>query len=201
MSTVSLCSRSVSAWHRSLETSRQLSKSSRSAEAQLLDSVLSSQPLPGSSATESRPLPGHPQTTYISGRPMHSFSSHPSLSQQSSHDLLTGSQLVQLRGIPRTGPHMVIPMGSGAVLANAPAGRTLPTFTDVPESLDDIVQALEGGELSLLPETSTTGNSSPGCQIQGPNITILAVPDLDQHVLHPPKFGSREAHVACSASL
>lgn len=154
-----LCLRSVPAWHRNLEPIRQLSKASRSAEAQLLDSVLSSQPLPGSSATESRPLPGHPRTAHIPGGPMHSFSSHPSMSQQSSHDLLTGSQLVQLRGIPRTGPHMAIPMTSGAVLANAPAGGALPTFTDVPESLDDIVQALEGGELSLLPETSTTGST------------------------------------------
>ena len=80
------------------------------------------------------------------------------MSHQSSHGHLPGPQLLQLRGIPRTGPQTVIPMASGAVLAHAPAGAMPPSFQEVPDSLDDIVQALEGGELSLLPETSGTGD-------------------------------------------
>ncbi|KAK9841599.1 hypothetical protein WJX74_008537 [Apatococcus lobatus] len=152
---------------RSLESSRQLSKSSRSAEAQLLDSVLSSQPLPGSSATESQPLPGHPRSAYYPGGSMRSFSSQPAMSEHSSHDHLSGPQLVQLRGIPRTGPHQALPMASCAVLAHAPTGAAPSNLKEVPDSLDDIVQALEGGELSLLPEITSAGM---GLSMAGPTL-------------------------------
>ena len=105
----------------------------------MLDSILSSHPLPGSSATDSQPLRGHPRPTHYSGGPMHSYSSNVQLSQQSSHDMLEGHHHVQLRGIPRTGPQLLVPGSNGTVLAHAPAGLAPTTFLEVPDSLDDIV--------------------------------------------------------------
>ncbi|KAK9868701.1 hypothetical protein WJX84_004043 [Apatococcus fuscideae] len=153
----------------SMESSRQHTKASRSTEAQMLDSILSSHPLPGSSATDSQPLRGHPRPTHYSGGPMHSYSSNVQLSQQSSHDMLEGHHHVQLRGIPRTGPQLLVPGPNGTVLAHAPAGLAPTTFLEVPDSLDDIVQGLEGGELSLLPEAPATGGM--GLSMTGPSLT------------------------------
>ena len=143
---------------RSIESSRQHVCTSRSAEAQMLENILSSQPLPD--VSETAPLPGYPRPPYpthaygLARSQERSFGMEPA---HSSQDMLASHLQSQLRGIAHPAAQLVVPGPNGTLLAHAPPDGVP---MDVPDSLDAIVKGLEGGELSLLPETTSTGGPS-----------------------------------------
>ncbi len=153
---------------RSIESSRQQLHAGRSAEAQMLDSVLSTQPFPGSCTSQStnQAQPGHQAGAFQGCRPMHSshhafhqnFSNDSAASQQSLQDMPASQRQSHLQAGHYAPSQMLIPAPDGTVLAHAAPTGVSPAFLEVPDSLDAIVNGLEGGQLSLLPEATATGD-------------------------------------------